>query len=34
VKGSYRSHARGVGAEKVKSRLLAGLTVKFEQLER
>lgn len=33
VKGSYKLHARGVGAEKVTSKLLAGLKVAFDQLE-
>ena len=33
AKGSYQLHARGVGAEKVSSKLLAGLKVSFEQLE-
>jgi Uma2 family endonuclease len=31
--GTYRQHARGVGREPVTSKLLAGLTVAFEQLE-
>lgn len=31
--GSYQLHARGVGAEKVGSKLLAGLQASFEQLE-
>jgi Uma2 family endonuclease len=33
AKGTYRLHARGIGAEKVTSKLLAGLKVSFEQLE-
>ena len=33
AKGSYRLHARGIGAEKVGSKLLPGLTVSFAQLE-
>ena len=33
VKGTYRQHARGVGAEKVNSKLLSGLKVSFAQLE-
>ena len=31
--GSYQLHPRGVGAERVTSKLLAGLKVSFEQLE-
>ena len=31
--GTYRLHARGVGAEKVGSKLLTGLKVSFERLE-
>jgi Uma2 family endonuclease len=33
VKGSFQLHARGVGAAKVGSKLLAGLKVSFDQLE-
>jgi len=33
AKGTYQLHARGVGAEKVGSKLLAGLKVSFDQLE-
>jgi Uma2 family endonuclease len=33
AKGTYQLHARGVGAEKVSSKLLAGLKVSFAQLE-
>jgi len=33
AKGTYQLHARGVGAEKVSSKLLAGMKVSFEQLE-
>ena len=33
AKGTYQLHARGVGAEKVNSKLLAGLKVTFDQLE-
>ncbi len=33
AKGTYQLHARGVGAEKVGSKLLAGLKLSFEQLE-
>jgi Uma2 family endonuclease len=33
VMGSCQLHARGVGAEKVTSKLLAGLKVAFGQLE-
>jgi Uma2 family endonuclease len=33
TKGTYQLHARGVGAEKVSSKLLAGLRVSFAQLE-
>jgi len=31
--GTYRQHARGVGAERVTSRLLEGIDLSFEQLE-
>ena len=30
--GTYRLHARGVGAEPVGSKLMAGLTVEFDRL--
>lgn len=33
AKGTYQLHARGVDAEKVSSKLLAGLKVSFAQLE-
>ncbi len=33
TKGSYQSHARGVGVEKVGSKLLVGLKIRFDQLE-
>ena len=33
AKGSYQLHARGVGAEKMGSKLLAGLKVSFDLLE-
>lgn len=33
AKGSYQLHTRGVGAEKVGSKLLAGLKLSFDQLE-
>ncbi|MBI4622187.1 MAG: Uma2 family endonuclease [Verrucomicrobia bacterium] len=32
AEGTYRQHARGVGAEKVGSKLLPGLKISFEQL--
>jgi Uma2 family endonuclease len=33
AKGTYQLHARGVGAEKVSSKLLAGLKLSFQHLE-
>ena len=33
ARGTYRQHARGVGAEKVSSKFLPGLKVSFAQLE-
>ena len=33
AKGTYQLHTRGVGAEKVTSKLLTGLKVSFEQFE-
>jgi hypothetical protein len=33
TEGTHRLHARGIGAEKVGSKLLPGLTVSFDQLE-